>query len=91
MPPRSTNAPNSAMFLTTPLRIWPARCSRASSRLSGSGRSSISLRRETTMLRRCLVDLEDHALDVLVDVVADVRRPANIHLAGRAGRRSRRC
>ena len=23
MPPRSTKAPNSAMFLTTPLRIWP--------------------------------------------------------------------
>src|SRR5690606_2916732 len=29
-----------------------------------------------------LVDLEDHALDVLADVVADVRRPADVHLAG---------
>src|SRR5262249_10271169 len=30
-----------------------------------------------------LVDLEDLALDVLADVVADVRRPANVHLARR--------
>ena len=29
-----------------------------------------------------LVDLEDHALDVVVDVVADVGRPADIDLAG---------
>src|SRR5205085_7590595 len=30
-----------------------------------------------------LVDLEDLALDGAVDVVADVRRPADVHLAGR--------
>src|SRR5262249_23909143 len=30
-----------------------------------------------------LVDLEDHALDFFVDVIADVRRPADVHLAGR--------
>src|SRR5205085_6966982 len=30
-----------------------------------------------------LVDLEDLALDLAADVVADVRRPADVHLAGR--------
>src|SRR5206468_7974478 len=30
-----------------------------------------------------LVDLEDHALDFFVDVVADVRWPADVDLAGR--------
>ena len=29
-----------------------------------------------------LVDLEDLALDLAVDVIADVRRPADVHLAG---------
>src|SRR5262249_56019300 len=30
-----------------------------------------------------LVDLEDHALDFFVDVIADVRRPADVPLSGR--------
>ncbi len=29
------------------------------------------------------IDLEDHALDLLIDVVGDIRRAANIDLAGR--------
>ena len=53
MPPRSTNAPKSAMFLTTPLRIWPSLIvgeQVAPSRVSRS--SSMSLRREMTMFMR---------------------------------------
>ncbi len=53
MPPRSTNAPNSAMFLTTPLRIWPISSSPSSLSFWILRRSSISLRRLTTMFRRC--------------------------------------
>jgi len=51
MPPRSTNAPKSAMFLTTPLRSCPTSTSASSFSLASARRSSISRRRETTMLR----------------------------------------
>ena len=84
MPPRSTNAPKSAMFLTTPLRIWPdfdlgeQLASSAASRWS-----SISLRRLTTMLRRASSILRIMHSIVLADVVADVGRPADVDLAGR--------
>jgi hypothetical protein len=64
------------MFLTIPLRTCPG-----------------SLEPRPVLLEQLaagdddvppdLVDLEDHALDFAVDVVADVRRPADVHLAGR--------
>ncbi len=52
MPPRSTNAPKSTMFLTLPGRIWPG--SRSSNRRTFmmSRSASRCWRRETTMLRR---------------------------------------
>ena len=52
MPPRSTKAPKSAMFLTTPSRNWPTIMVARSWRLASSRSSSMSRRRETTMLRR---------------------------------------
>ncbi len=52
MPPRSTNAPKSAMFLTTPLRTWPGWISPRRCFFSSSRCSSMSLRREMTMFIR---------------------------------------
>ena len=53
MPPRSTNAPKSAMFLTMPLRVWPILdFRRRASALASPRSSSMSLRRLMTMLRR---------------------------------------
>ena len=53
MPPRSTNAPKSAMFLTMPLRIWPTSMF-VEQLLLGLVRAAprCSLRRQMTMLRR---------------------------------------
>jgi len=56
-PPRSMKAPKSVMFLTTPLRTWPASSSFISfSRLPARSVSRIT-RRDTTMLRRRLLSL----------------------------------
>ena len=52
MPPRSTKAPKSAMFLTSPLRVWPSAISDSSVSRFSARSSSSSWRRETTMLRR---------------------------------------
>ena len=52
MPPRSTNAPKSAMFLTMPLRIWPSWISVSRISFCFSRSSSSSLRREMTMFMR---------------------------------------
>ena len=52
MPPRSTKAPKSAMFLTVPLRSSPSVISDINASFILLRSSSISLRRETTILRR---------------------------------------
>ena len=83
MPPRSTNAPNSAMFLTMPLRRWPT---------SSSAEQLGLLLRPLGLDQRPaadddvpprLVDLQHEALDGPADVVADVGRAADVDLAGR--------
>jgi hypothetical protein len=85
MPPRSTNAPKSAMFLTVPL-IDVAFVD-LGHQLVASGLGalfSMSLRRLMTMLRRSCVDLEDLRRDLAADVLADVARAADVDLeAGR--------
>ena len=83
MPPRSTKAPKSAMFLTTPLRSWPI-----SSSLSSSDFFSLRLGFDQAAtadddVAAGVVDLQDHALDRLADVLANVVRTANVDLAGR--------
>ena len=83
MPPRSTNAPNSAMFLTTPLRIWPGSISASSFFFSSCALVLDQLAAADDDVAARLVDLEDLALDGLADVVADVGGPADIDLAGR--------
>ena len=83
MPPRSTNAPKSAMFLTTPLRSWPTSSCLSSSAFFSARSASIRLRRLTTMLRRASSILSTRHSIVFADVVADVVRPADIDLAGR--------
>ncbi len=83
MPPRSTKAPNSAMFLTTPLRIWPGSISVSSFFFISLALVLEQLAAADDDVAPRLVDLEDLALDGLVDVVGDVGRPANVHLAGR--------
>ena len=82
MPPRSTNAPKSAMFLTVPLRTWPTSISSRSCFFCCSRVISISLRRLTTMLRRLSSILRIMHSIVLADVVADVARAADVDLAG---------
>ncbi len=52
MPPRSTNAPKSAMFLTVPLTIMPSLRVSMSRFLALSRSSSMSLRRLMTMFLR---------------------------------------
>ena len=52
MPPRSTNAPKSAMFFTTPLRSWPTSSCLSSSVFFCARSASMRLRRLTTILRR---------------------------------------
>src|SRR5579885_2377722 len=51
-PPRSTKAPYSVMFLTTPLRIWPSLRLATSSERCSARLSSSTARRDTTMLPR---------------------------------------
>ena len=83
MPPRSTKAPKSAMFLTTPLRSWPTSSSFSSCfaiflTLLFDQRSAA----DDDVAAR-FVDLQHFALDVAADVVADVVRTTNVDLAGR--------
>ena len=83
MPPRSTNAPNSAMFLTMPLRSWPT-----SSVLQQLGLLFGPLVFDQRAaadddVAPGFVDLEHQALDRAADVVADVGRAADVDLAGR--------
>ena len=83
MPPRSMNAPKSAMFLTVPLTIWPT-CRLSSVFFFSSSRCcSISLRRLMTMLRRSSSILRMTASIVAADPVGDLAGPADVHLAGR--------
>ncbi len=82
MPPRSTNAPNSAMFLTTPLRSWPtSSCLSSCALLFGPLGFDRGAAADDDIAAR-FVDLEHDALDGAADVVADVGRPADIDLAG---------
>ena len=83
MPPRSTNAPKSAMFLTTPLRRWPT---------SNSASSWAFFSRPLRLDQRAaadddvpprLVDLQTSDCIGAADVVADVGRAADVDLAGR--------
>ena len=83
MPPRSTNAPKSAMFLTTPLRIWPTSSFSSSSAFFSARCVLDELAAADDDVAARLVDLEDHALDGLADVLADVARAADVDLAGR--------
>ena len=88
MPPRSTNAPKSAMFLTSPETIC-LRLRFSSRRRWRTRVPSMSLRREITMLR-VGVDLEDRGADLAADEIADLARAADVDL--RAGRNTaRRC
>ncbi len=52
MPPRSTKAPKSAMFLTMPLRRWPTSSSASNWAFFSARSASIRARRLTTMFRR---------------------------------------
>ncbi len=52
MPPRSTNAPKSTMFLTLPWRVWPTSSFSNMRDFITSRCCSMSWRRLTTMLRR---------------------------------------
>ena len=83
MPPRSTNAPKSAMFLTTPLRSWPTSSSLEQLGLlfGPLGLDQAAAADDDVAPR--FVDLEHDALDRSADVFADVGRPADVDLAGR--------
>ena len=83
MPPRSTNAPKSAMFLTVPLRTWPTAISSSSCFLLLLAGDLDQLAAADDDVAPALIDLEDHALDVLIDVVGDVGGTADVDLAGR--------
>ena len=65
MPPRSTNAPKSAMFLTVPLRTWPTSISLEQLLLLLLARDLDELAAADDDVAPALVDLEDHALDRL--------------------------
>ncbi len=83
MPPRSTKAPKSAMFLTVPLRTWPTADLLEQLLLLRLARDLDQLAAADDDVAPALVDLEDHALDVLIDVIGDVGRAADVDLAGR--------
>ena len=82
MPPRSMNAPKSAIFFTVPVTSEPISSFLSVSAFCSSRCTSISLRREMTMFPPLLVDLEDHRVDVAADPVADLAGPADVDLAG---------
>ncbi len=70
MPPRSINAPKSAMFLTTPFLRSPTWIFSSSSFFCASRFSSSSFLRETTMLRRCW-----SIFNILQSIVAPTNSP----------------
>ncbi len=80
MPPRSTNAPNSAMFLTTPRRTWPTSMSRRRFSFAVVRSSSISFRREMTMFLRSAS---------IFRIFASISRPMNSPMS--PGRRMSTC
>ena len=83
MPPRSTKAPNSAMFLTMPLRRWPDfQLGQQLGLLFRPLRLDQRPAADDDVSPR-LVDLQHQALDRPADVVADVGRAADVDLAGR--------
>ncbi len=82
MPPRSTNAPKSAMFLTVPMRTCPGSISESSGLLLLFAGDLDELTARDDDVAPALVDLEDHALDLLIDIVGDVAGPADVDLAG---------
>ena len=83
MPPRSTNAPNSAMFLTMPLRRWPDfQLGQQLGLLLGPLGLDQRPAADDDVPPR-LVDLQHEALDRPADVIADVGRAADVDLAGR--------
>ena len=81
MPPRSMNAPKSAMFLTVPLRTWPI--SRPSSVLLLELFALLldQLAAGDDDVAALFVDLEDDRVDRAADPVADFAGPADVHLA----------
>ena len=91
MPPRSTNAPKSAMFLTTPLRIWPTSMLVEQLLLLLFALVFDQLAAADDDVAARFVDLEDRARRSPADVVADVARPADIDLAGGQEHVARRC
>ena len=82
MPPRSTKAPKSAMFLTVPLRTWPTADLLEQLLLLGLAGDLDQLAAADDDVAPALVDLQDHALDVLIDVIGDVGWTADVDLAG---------
>ena len=82
MPPRSTKAPKSAMFLTVPLRTWPTVISSSSCFFCVFACDLDQLPPADDDVAPAFVDLEDHALDVLIDVIGDVGGTADVNLAG---------
>ena len=80
MPPRSTNAPKSAMFFTMPRRTWPSAISVRSCRFIMSRCSSMSLRREMTMFIR---------LSSILMIVPSISCPMNSEMS--AWRRIETC
>ena len=81
MPPRSTNAPKSAMFLTVPVTMSPSwMVSRSFLPLLGASVLD-ELSAGDDDVAPLGVDLEDLGLDGLADVDADVGRPADVDLA----------
>ena len=85
-PPRSMNAPKSVMFLTTPFRTWSFWSSFMSfSRLPARSVSRIT-RRDTTMLRLALVELDDLELELLAEQLVDVGHATERDLRSRQER-----
>ena len=90
MPPRSTNAPYSVMFLMVPLTIMPS-----SQGLEGLGLHLVALLLEEDAPREhdvaaLLVELDDLELVGLADQLVEVADRPKIDLRTRAGTPSRR-
>ena len=83
MPPRSTKAPYSVMFLTTPSTIWPSERRCTSSERCSASVSSSTERRETTMLPRRLSILRMRKGCGSLHQRADVAHRAHVDLAAR--------
>jgi hypothetical protein len=86
MPPRSTKAPYSVMFLMTPLTTWPS-CEL----LQGDALELVALLLEEHAARQhdvaaLLVELDDLELELLADQLVEVADGAEVHLRARGGR-----